>query len=1021
MDSRSSLDSDAFGPPATASTLVNANREEEDPIVSRGQSANDGTNLNSTERLVPDDTVLKTRKGFLKIGTWNVRTLYQAGKIDNCIQEMKRYDMDLVGLAEVRWTESGMLDRDSHVMVFSGGKKHQNGVGILMTKKFYRCLAGYIPISDRVIVAKFQAKPLNMVVVQVYSPTSDHPDEELESFYDDVNKAMKYAKSDDVILVMGDMNAKIGSQAHGDVVGRHGLGERNDRGSRLIGFCENHNLTIMNTFFKQPARRLYTWKSPGDTIRNQIDFIMINSRFKNNVKTTFTYPGADIFSDHVLLIMKLKLRLKLPKKTKKVEHWNLEMLRDDDVRNRYNIEVVNMYNMLRNEAEDQSSMVDDVDNQWNNLKLSIEKGLEEALPKKDRKKHQAWMTDEILDKMDQRRKYKRDGDKDRYNELDREIRADCKRAKEEWYKDRCNEIEELERKHKAMALHQKVKELTDRRRNIKNRSGCIKDKDGELLFEKEKISERWVEYIRTLYSDDNRSELGNEDTDTEEEGPPIMKEEVCNALKSMRDGKACGVDGISTECLKALNDTSVEVLMDLCNKIYQSGYIPEDMMKSIFVTLPKKPNALNCSEHRTISLMSHVMKLLLKIILNRNDHRIEKEISSCQSGFRPGMGTREGIFNIRTIIERFLEKQKTLFICFIDYEKAFDRVYHDGIIDCIGKIDMDGKDKRIIKELYWNQAAVVRLDDGVSDSFPIKRGVRQGCVLSPKLFNLYTEFVFREAEDLSGCVIGGININNLRYADDTALMAESEADLQQIVNSVNTNSEAQGLRMNVKKTKTMVISRMEAPTVKITVNGEILEQVHKFQYLGQIITDDGKCDSEVKARIEIARRRFVGMKDVLVSRQLSLSLRRRLVRCYVMSTLLYAAETWTMNSDLCRRINALEMWIYRRMLKISYEDHISNERVLERVGEKTCYLLSTIKERKMRYFGHIVRANGLQRVLMEGCVAGVRKRGKQRRKWTSDVLDWSGMSYADCVRLAHDRGAWRVLTANLRRGDGTDD
>ena len=105
----------------------------------------------------------------------------------------------------------------------------------------------------------------------------------------------------------------------------------------------------------------------------------------------------------------------------------------------------------------------------------------------------------------------------------------------------------------------------------------------------------------------------------------------------MRDGKACGVDGISTECLKALNVTS-EVLNDLFDEIYESGYIPEGLLKSIFVTLPKKPNALEYSEHRTISLMSHVMKLLLRIILNRNDNRIEKE-SSCQSGFRPGMDT----------------------------------------------------------------------------------------------------------------------------------------------------------------------------------------------------------------------------------------------------------------------------------------------------------------------------------------------------------------------------------------------
>ena len=107
---------------------------------------------------------------------------------------------------------------------------------------------------------------------------------------------------------------------------------------------------------------------------------------------------------------------------------------------------------------------------------------------------------------------------------------------------------------------------------------------------------------------------------------------------------------------------------------------------------------------------------------------------------------------------------------------------------------------RIMQELYWKQSAAIRVENGLSAEFPIKRGVRQGCVLSPKLFNLYTEFIFREAEDLPGCLVGGKNFNNLPYADDTVLMAESESELQNIVDTVRSDSERCGLKMNVKKT-----------------------------------------------------------------------------------------------------------------------------------------------------------------------------------------------------------------------------
>ena len=115
-----------------------------------------------------------------------------------------------------------------------------------------------------------------------------------------------------------------------------------------------------------------------------------------------------------------------------------------------------------------------------------------------------------------------------------------------------------------------------------------------------------------------------------------------------------------------------------------------------YITIPKKPKALECSDFRPISLMSHSMKDLLKIILDRNEKKLKAEISENQSGSQPGEGTREGIFNLRIIIQRYLEVQKPVIICVIDYEKAFDHVYHDRIIQYLDQIDMDCNDKRVI-------------------------------------------------------------------------------------------------------------------------------------------------------------------------------------------------------------------------------------------------------------------------------------------------------------------------------------
>lgn len=147
---------------------------------------NDDVSLKSSERLSSDGFTQNGRGSTLKIGTWNVRTLYQAGKLDNVIMEMKRLDLDIIGISEARWTDSGSLDKDGYVFYFSGGQHHINGVGVIIKKKYEKSMQGYIPISDRVMMVKFEGKPFDIAVIQVYAPTEESSDEEVEKFYEDV-------------------------------------------------------------------------------------------------------------------------------------------------------------------------------------------------------------------------------------------------------------------------------------------------------------------------------------------------------------------------------------------------------------------------------------------------------------------------------------------------------------------------------------------------------------------------------------------------------------------------------------------------------------------------------------------------------------------------------------------------------------------------------------------------------------------------------------------------------------------
>ena len=155
-------------------------------------------------------------------------------------------------------------------------------------------------------------------------------------------------------------------------------------------------------------------------------------------------------------------------------------------------------------------------------------------------------------------------------------------------------------------------------------------------------------------------------------GVNILKEEVENVIHLMKNGKATGPDDLPAEALKSLDEHNIDIITTLCNIIYDTGYIPTEVKQSVFVPIPKKPKAQNCTEYRTISLMSHVTKLLLKVIQVRITTKINKEVSELQSGFRSGMGMTEGILNLRSLCERALEVGKEVYICFIDYTKAFD-------------------------------------------------------------------------------------------------------------------------------------------------------------------------------------------------------------------------------------------------------------------------------------------------------------------------------------------------------------
>jgi len=456
--------------------------------------------------------------------------------------------------------------------------------------------------------------------------------------------------------------------------------------------------------------------------------------------------------------------------------------------------------------------------------------------------------------------------------------------------------------------------------------------------------------------------------------------------------------------LKALGAESTQELVEICKQMYDEGVWPEEFTRVIMIPL-QKANAVECEDHRTICLISHASKMMLKVLTKRIESKANSFIGRNQFGFRKGCGTRDAIGVMRVLCEGSLEHGNDVYICFVDFEKAFDRVNWVKMMEVLHEIQVDWKDRRMISELYMRQEAVVRIGDDESDPGIIGRGVRQGCPLSPLLFSIYAEAMMQEAmmDIEEGVVVGGELIKDVRFADDQGMVASTEQGLQKLMDGLNSVAKKYDMKINVKKTKAMVVSRVEGRTVSISIDGQNVEQVKKFTYLGAILTENATCIEEVKARIGMAKEAFNKTKG-LMTNSLNKVLKKRMVKTLVWPVALYGYETWTMKKEVIDRLNAFEMWIWRRIEKVSWKDKKTNEAVLISVGEERRFV-QTIVQRKKNWIGHIVRGHSLLKLVIEGRMEGKKPRGRPRMGMIDDLLEGS---YMGMKRRAEDRNTWRA-------------
>src|SRR6218665_1601977 len=287
----------------------------------------------------------------------------------------------------------------------------------------------------------------------------------------------------------------------------------------------------------------------------------------------------------------------------------------------------------------------------------------------------------------------------------------------------------------------------------------------------------------------------------------------------------------------------------------------------------------------------------------------------------------------------------TKFSC--TYDKSFDRVEWRRLLHALRRMGIDWRDRRLNNRKPVHGTANAsknrwRVLGTGEDGQRCETGMPAFTTI---LFNIYIEELVREAvEDLEeGIKVGRRWIKALRFADDQAMVPKSHKGRQAMMDRLDRTSREYGMKINIKKTKVLKISKGKETMVRINIGGKEIEQVKEFCYLRSVITTDAKCHREIRRRVAIGKEAFSKRRQLLRGK-VNRTLKIRMIKTLIWSVVLYGAETWTMRKEDIKRLEAFEMWTWRRMEKVSWTEHKTNEEILETIGEERS-LIRTIKTR----------------------------------------------------------------------------
>lgn len=665
---------------------------------------------------------------------------------------------------------------------------------------------------------------------------------------------------------------------------------------------------------------------------------------------------------------------------------------------------------------------------WSGLTSMLRSSAEETLGFQQHTRKQ-WISDATWNQIEARRKLKgqlhqaRSREEKRlvqnaYNGAEKAVKRMAREDKRNYFKGLANEADAAARCGNMRGVYSATRKLCGSKPAP---TPPLKDSNGNTLTSEHQQLDRWKEFFSEHHPID----------EAYIPFPPVVRRnprrlistvppsvpEIESAIRKLKNHKAPGPDNLPAELYKATVDTIAPILQPIIREAWTDRCIPDSWKEGVIVTIPKKGNLNECKNWRGITLLNAIQKILASLILHRISPAIEAHLRREQAGFRPNRSCVDHINTIRMIIEQSVEWNNPVYLLFVDFERAFDMVRREAIWNALTNIGIPESIIDLIRELYRETPCKVRFKGKDSSTFTTNRGVRQGCVLSPLLFITVLDLALNRTNNEAPSGIQWSlteKLHDLDYADDICLFSNSFNGIQDKLRALDTNAKTTGLRINIAKTKLMRIgSRCETP---LLLNGEPIEDVAKFCYLGSMVCKDGGAETDVSSRIDKARSAYHSLGNVWRSNQLSTSLKLRLFNSNVKSVLLYGCETWKTTNSIDHKLQVFVNKCLRRILKIFWPEWVTNADLLQRAGQQP--IAAEIRRRKWSWIGHTLRKpeTDVARMALTWTPQGTRSRGRPRSTWRRTVEKehrQAGKSWPEVTRLARDRTSWRTFADSL--------